>query len=99
MNQFNLPEHPEVALRIVQNQGRERELELEAGLVGKFFGTGRNSGNGIAGVVAVLLVIAGLCYAFWPPQGNGLAVLEFWKVITPLITASLGYIFGSSRHL
>ena len=72
---------------------RSKEMDLESGILGKFFGNHRNAPSNIAG--AVLLVLLVPCVVLVFVQGSFPAG-EYWKVVTPIITLILGYVFGKN---
>lgn len=97
-NKFNQPLHndPDVAARMVSAQ--ERRQELEAGIIGKIFGNNPNTAVHIAGLVAILLCVIGGAYTFLPfvkPAEGAMSVAEVWKILVPVITGALGFIFGA----
>lgn len=71
---------------------RSKEMDLEAGWLGRCFGTSKNAPLNIAGLIVVLLVSAGLVVLFIP---SAIPALEYWKIAVPLITLVMGFIFGS----
>ncbi len=70
---------------------RSKEMDLEAGWLGRCFGTGKNAPLNIAGLVVVLLVGAGLAVLFLQ---SAIPAPEYWKIAVPLITLVMGFIFG-----
>lgn len=52
----------------------------------------------VAAISVLLFGLAGIVLMFWSPlhDENG-PLFEHWKYLTPLITASLGYLFGQMR--
>jgi hypothetical protein len=72
---------------------RSKAMDLESGWLGKAFGNHTNAPTNIAGFVAVCLIVAGtgmVGLAGWEKSS------EFWKVISPLLTLVLGYLFGKN---
>ncbi len=69
----------------------KHKIELEAGWLGKFFGSAHNAPVYIAGIIAVFLVITGT-FSFFIPAISTPG--EIWKIIAPLISLALGYMFG-----
>ena len=74
---------------------RSKKMDLDAGWLGRCFGASINAPLNIAGLMVVLLV------------GSGVAVLslqsaipasEYWKIIVPLLTLVMGYVFGKGSH-
>ncbi len=70
----------------------------ERGALGKYFGSVENSSNNIAGVLICSLLIIGTLYTtymIWRDYSETHSqVLDFWNIIVPLITLSIGYLFG-----
>lgn len=74
---------------------RSKEMDLEAGWLGRCFGTSKNAPLNIAGLVVVLLVGAGLAVLFFQ---SAIPALEYWKIAIPLITLVMGFIFGKGSR-
>ncbi|WP_415753797.1 hypothetical protein [Pseudomonas leptonychotis] len=68
-----------------------KQLELEAGWLGKIFGTSKAAPQNIAGAVAILLITAGVTTLFFEAK---IKPEEFWKIIIPVVSMILGYLFG-----
>lgn len=84
------------ALESLKNTFKD-ETKKDNGIMGKLFGNrAKNTSLYIAFLVATLLITVGLIYIFLPPQYKGTTNLEFWQIIGPIISGTLGYIFGSS---
>lgn len=80
-------------------QNHEKTLkEKELGFVGKCFGGRELVSLNISGLLIILLLLSGVIlsmYVYY--NSNNLEdVLKIWGIITPLITLTLGYIFGSN---
>ena len=70
---------------------QSKAMDLESGHLGRFFGNHRNAAANIAGLIVLILIIAGIgfiCFFGWEKSA------EFWKGIFPIITLTLGYLFG-----
>jgi len=98
MDKIQLPRDPQLAKQIVDNQWRHRELELQSGVLGKFFGSGRNVAVHIAGLIAILLLLSGFAYTFLSFDKSALAVAEYWNKILPTITTLVGFILGAAAR-
>ena len=83
--------------RLDKDNAHTQELEKnKLDLVGKLFGTGDNSSKNITATICILLIIGGSAislYAYVEKNDKDLAT-SIWGVIAPIITLSLGYIFG-----
>ncbi|WP_021170119.1 hypothetical protein SOV_22360 [Sporomusa ovata DSM 2662] len=66
--------------------------KLEAGILGKFFGTQNNASCNIAGITIFLLIIS----MFIVMAVNFSYGLSYLEKISPLIALSLGYLFGKN---
>ena len=73
----------------------EKRMDLDAGCLGKFFGSSENAPTNIAGLVALLLILTGIASILWP--SGVITPQEIWKVIIPIITMILGYLFGKQK--
>lgn len=70
-----------------------KKLDLDAGLLGKCFGSKHNAPIYIAGLFVMVLVVSGITVLF---TSSAIPAGEYWKIIAPLMTMALGYIFGKS---
>lgn len=75
---------------------KSKQMDLEAGLLGKIFGNGNYARMNIAGTIACILTIVGILMLFIPV--TGLSAAEYWKIAAPIITLILGYIFGKNSN-
>jgi len=97
----NLPPDPNIASQIIKHTSKHKESQLRAGWLGKFFGTNSRVPVYIAGLAILLLLITGIIYTFLSLDNNGPSyenVIKLWGLIAPLITLSLGYIFGKGSR-
>lgn len=73
---------------------KTKEMDLEAGWLGKIFGADKRASSNIAGLLIALLVVSGIALLFF---NSSIPALEYWKIISPLITLALGYLFGINK--
>jgi hypothetical protein len=73
---------------------KEKELDLNYGLLGKVFGDSQRSPSNIAGAVLLLSTVAGLVITIYP---GGTTATEAWKVISPIIVGTMGFLFGRNH--
>ena len=74
-------------------------MTLEAGWLGKFFGSATNAPTNIAGLILVIFTVASIIVLFVPSPMFELAkmpVIDYLKLVLPVITLVLGYLFGKS---
>ena len=67
------------------------EKKLEAGVLGKLFGTGDNAAKNSTSLLILLLVLAGIMAYFWKMDEGA-----FFDIVVPIITLGLGYLFGQN---
>ena len=73
---------------------RSRKMELDAGWLGRIIGSAKNAPNNLAFLVIVLAFLTGLGLSIaYPNQW-----MEFWKLVIPIITLAMGYVFGKSSN-
>lgn len=76
---------------------QSQRMNLDAGLLGKFFGSSSNAPNNIAGLSVILsFIVSGI--AIWASRevtDSGTNVsYEILKYTIPIVTGALGYMFG-----
>jgi len=67
------------------------KAKLDAGALGKFFGTSENASNNIIGLTAVLTMIMIIIIAFLRPD----IFITCLSYTAPILTTILGYLMGS----
>lgn len=65
------------------------DRRLQAGVLGKLFGTGTNAARNIAGIV-ILILILGALIAYFAQDDKG----DLFEIVVPIVTLGLGYLFG-----
>ncbi|PZO30963.1 MAG: hypothetical protein DCF13_01910 [Flavobacteriaceae bacterium] len=98
----NLPADPKTSHKIIEKSFEAEVHERELGKLGKFFGSGDTVKMNIAGITILILLVIGVSYtvaALLCDEKNSKAVgiIDFWGILTPIITLSLGFIFGKSQ--
>ena len=78
----------------VENEGRRDER----GWLGRFWGADFHSSNNIAGLSIILLIVVGtiymLCKVNKCTDESHAQIVDFWKILTPIIAGALGFLFG-----
>lgn len=103
INFSNLPRDKELANKLVDNQNSLDQLKTNQGVLGKLWGASSSVPNNIAGFLVCTLVLIGILYTFVAiglqacGKSLGLPIPDFWAIITPLITLSIGYLFGDKK--
>lgn len=100
------PQSPDSISKFIDADVEKCKIEKEAekeerGLLGRLWGSIDHSSNNIAGLFIILLFLVGILYTIWmlflDSCDNHKKILEFWAMLTPLMTLALGYIFGRSK--
>jgi hypothetical protein len=68
-------------------------MTLEAGWLGKIFGSATNAPTNIAGIVLSASIISIFLVLLIPTR---METIEYLKLVLPVVTLVLGYLFGKS---
>lgn len=71
---------------------QSKKMDLEAGWLGRVIGSPKNAANNMAFLTVVLTFAAGFVVGLAYPSAR----VEFWKLIIPIVTLTLGYVFGKN---
>lgn len=77
-----------------------KACEKSMGRLGRFFGKDTNSSKNIAFTILTILLVLGLAFAilqifiYFNPSGF---VEKYWEQLFPIITLTMGYIFGKNN--
>lgn len=97
-NEFNLPNDPQIANKIVDAKNEIQKKKIEHGFLGLFWGSAISIPNNIAALSIIVLVLFGIIYSFSvsnvPNEKLLFSIKECWAVVTPIITLAFGYLFG-----
>jgi hypothetical protein len=69
---------------------KAKAMDLESGVLGKFFGGANTAPSNIAGFMLVCLILTGAGISIFHAETSG----EYWKYATPIITLVFGFISG-----
>lgn len=86
---------------IDKNNNHNLEIKKkELGWFGIFFGGKELISLNISGMLIIFLLITGLLlsYKIYSDKSDLDNVVKIWGIITPIITLTLGYIFGSKNN-
>ncbi|NML55775.1 hypothetical protein [Chryseobacterium cheonjiense] len=101
MNNVTLPKDKELAKQVIESQSEAAAKAIDQGWLGKIWGNSLNAPNNIAGLTVICLILVGIIYTISTSQVKSedlnLSIKDFWAIITPLITLSIGYLFGDKR--
>ncbi len=70
---------------------KSKEIDVNAGFLGKFFGSNENAPVNISGLIIMSLILSGILVTV---LNTDTYAKDFWIIVSPLITLSLGYLFG-----
>ena len=87
-----VPPEEDFARRYALEQTR---MTLEAGWLGKVFGSATNAPTNIAGlfvgILTLTIILTGIIFV-----PSHISAIDFLNYLAPLITLALGYLFGKS---
>ena len=97
-NQINLPKDKELAKQVLDTQNEIEKQKIHQGHLGKLWGSSASIPNNIAALSVIVLIVTGIIYTWctmkMPADKIALPIKDFWSIISPLITLSIGYLFG-----
>lgn len=99
----NLPTDPKTSQKIIDKTFEADIHEKELGRLGIFFGSGETVKMNISGLTILILLITGIGYTIailcmdTTSNNKAVGILDFWGIITPIITLALGFIFGKTQ--
>ncbi len=100
-NEFTLPQDKKLAQSVLEGKNQIDKIRAEQGWLGKTWGSSSSVPHNIAALIALLLVVFVLIYSFCAmsskPETLSLSLKDLWSIITPLITLSVGYLFGERK--
>ena len=73
---------------------KAKQMDLQSGLLGKLFGSDKNAPMNIAGLIALILLLTAVAVMF---IRTSLEAVEVWKMVIPLLSVIMGYIFEKKR--
>jgi hypothetical protein len=97
MTRLELPQDPDLAVKVVDAQSRQVERRIEMGLIGRLFGSVQDKPGNIAGtaVVVSLIVLLTLFFtSYFYPNTHNAPIGELMALFGSIITLALGYLFG-----
>lgn len=86
----------------MQKSQHDHEISMrnmDIGKVGRVFGASENSSKNIATVICFILLIAVIsmsCWIYYLDKDKSF-IANLWQLVLPVITLSLGYIFGKKE--
>ena len=96
----NLPKDKDLANKVLDNQNEIEKLRIERGWIGRFWGNNTNISHNIAGLLIIILLLIGIIHTYFcidkKPEEINISIKDFWAIITPLITLSIGFLFGEN---
>jgi hypothetical protein len=100
-NQVNLPKDKELAKQVLDNHNELTRIKTDQGVLGQIWGSSASIPNNIAALAILILLATGIIYTFCVIDKSetqiGLSIKDFWAIIAPLITLSIGYLFGDKQ--
>jgi hypothetical protein len=99
-NEFNLPNDPLLAGKIIDSNNEIIKKKVEHGFLGLFWGSSSSIPNNIAALTIVVLVFFGVIYSVsisnTKTEEIGLTIKDCWAIISPIIMLAFGYLFGEN---
>ena len=94
-NSIQLPDNPDIANKILDNQKEKDLRNTEIGWLGKVWGVSSSVPNNIAAFTIIFFLIVGSVISCRQSDLSG--VKGVWNVFVPLISLAFGYLFGDKN--
>lgn len=83
----------------LQKAQHDQELKMknkDLGWIGFIFGTSENASKNIAALISLILVIGSIVFSciIYKCGSDNSFIETIWRIAMPVVTLSLGYIFG-----
>jgi uncharacterized membrane protein HdeD (DUF308 family) len=100
MNKIELPTDLKLAKQYIDTSAKHREIELNAGLLGKLFGSNENVRLYIIGFITIFILLISIVYTFIPEswRSTNFTIGSMWGIISPILTTIIGYLIGSNKN-
>lgn len=87
----------ELNIKNIENKYELKKLNKELGWIGQCFGRAENSSKNITAVICLsLLIITLVASCILYSSNDEFTMTELWARVFPIITLSLGYLFGKN---
>ena len=94
LSNLSPPESESTSKVRIKSQEEIQKRVIEAGFLGRLFGTNKNVSLYIAAFISISMLFAGIAYSFFASSTVSLPPKDFWTIISPFITTALGFIIG-----
>lgn len=86
----------QLELQKAQHNQESKMKNKELGWIGFIFGSSENASKNIAAIISLILIIGAMVFTVHIyERGQDNSFIEtIWQIILPVVTLSLGYIFG-----
>lgn len=86
----------QLKLQEVQHLHEAKMKNKDLGWIGFLFGTAENASKNIAAIICLILIVGASIFSWNIYQcGSDNSFVEtIWQIVLPVVTLSLGYIFG-----
>lgn len=93
-----IKEDHDFQLNLQQSQ-HKHEIDMrnkDLGWIGFIFGTAENASKNIAALICLILIIGSIVFSciIYNCRNNNAFIETIWQISMPVVTLSLGYIFG-----
>jgi hypothetical protein len=92
-------ERDALAEKALQHETDIQRKKMEMGKLGMLWGDTSSIPNNIAALIALLAFLVGMIYTIYavsiPADKLSITIKDFWAVMIPLITLTIGYLFGN----
>jgi hypothetical protein len=98
-NEIEVPPNTDsrLTMKSLMLQSQSAKDKLDAGVLGRFFGSSDKLPLYIVAIIALFLLFAGTLYSVIPESSRSpsFTIGNMWSLIIPVITTIIGYLIGN----
>lgn len=89
----------QLKLQKAQHDQEAKMKNKDLGWIGFLFGTAENASKNIAALICLILIIGSIVFSciIYNCGTDNSFIETIWKIVLPVVTLSLGYIFGKKE--
>lgn len=89
----------QLKLQKAQHDQEAKMKNKELGWIGFLFGTAENASKNIAALICLILILGSIIFSciIYKCDSDNSFIETIWQIVLPVVTLSLGYIFGKKE--
>ena len=89
--------NPQLQSEFIRQKSKIEHRQMQIGVLGRFFGSDGEGRRNIAGLVILVCLVLGAVMSSICYFKDCTFAVDFWHILSPMITCCLGYICGQTK--